>query len=124
MIRRPPISTRTDTLFPYPTLFRSHAPAPVGGEQYARRMDAAEILHAFRMIAEPPGHQRGHRHRRLKMAFEQMVAAVDLARHLVLVPPVAAGTLGHQRTDRRGDVQRTLIAGAVDVASLEMNRVV
>src|SRR3546814_6442807 len=25
MIRRPPRSTRTDTLFPYPTLFRSHA---------------------------------------------------------------------------------------------------
>src|SRR3546814_7530176 len=29
MIRRPPISTRTDTLFPYPTLFRS----PVLGDQ-------------------------------------------------------------------------------------------
>src|SRR3546814_12994074 len=28
MIRRPPRSTRTDTLFPYTTLFRSHA---VGG---------------------------------------------------------------------------------------------
>src|SRR3546814_1812368 len=28
MIRRPPRSTRTDTLFPYTTLFRS---APVGG---------------------------------------------------------------------------------------------
>src|SRR3546814_16348741 len=26
MIRRPPISTRTDTLFPYTTLFRSHKP--------------------------------------------------------------------------------------------------
>src|SRR3546814_6813655 len=26
MIRRPPRSTRTDTLFPYPTLFRSRAP--------------------------------------------------------------------------------------------------
>src|SRR3546814_204412 len=26
MIRRPPISTRTDTLFPYTTLFRSHTP--------------------------------------------------------------------------------------------------
>src|SRR3546814_7424651 len=26
MIRRPPISTRTDTLFPYTTLFRSNAP--------------------------------------------------------------------------------------------------
>src|SRR3546814_8055672 len=27
MIRRPPRSTRTDTLFPYTTLFRSHRPA-------------------------------------------------------------------------------------------------
>src|SRR3546814_19561563 len=31
MIRRPPRSTRTDTLFPYTTLFRSyHADQPVG----------------------------------------------------------------------------------------------
>src|SRR3546814_14146865 len=29
MIQRPPRSTRTDTLFPYPTLFRSDFPAPV-----------------------------------------------------------------------------------------------
>src|SRR3546814_10799582 len=29
MIRRPPRSTRTDTLFPYTTLFRSAANAPV-----------------------------------------------------------------------------------------------
>src|SRR3546814_14565149 len=28
MIRRPPRSTRTDTLFPYTTLFRSHADIP------------------------------------------------------------------------------------------------
>src|SRR3546814_19311247 len=28
MIRRPPISTRTNTLFPYTTLFRSHWPQP------------------------------------------------------------------------------------------------
>src|SRR3546814_12057804 len=28
MIRRPPRSTRTDTLFPYTTLFRSHEPRP------------------------------------------------------------------------------------------------
>src|SRR3546814_13455059 len=27
MIRRPPRSTRTDTLFPYTTLFRSHQPS-------------------------------------------------------------------------------------------------
>src|SRR3546814_12378643 len=29
MIRRPPRSTRTDTLFPYTTLFRSHLPRAV-----------------------------------------------------------------------------------------------
>src|SRR3546814_2055365 len=34
MIRRPPRSTRTDTLFPYTTLFRSCGrPAPVPGER-------------------------------------------------------------------------------------------
>src|SRR3546814_3151958 len=35
MIRRPPRSTRTDTLFPYTTLFRSRA-----GEAYLVRVDA------------------------------------------------------------------------------------
>src|SRR3546814_10383795 len=36
MIRRPPISTRTDTLFPYTTLFRSHMrrrPCASGSEE-------------------------------------------------------------------------------------------
>src|SRR3546814_12288521 len=41
MIRRPPRSTRTDTLFPYTTLFRSagccRARAPVGGRNPWRR---------------------------------------------------------------------------------------
>src|SRR3546814_6660711 len=31
MIRRPPRSTRTDTLFPYTTLFRSGSASPRGG---------------------------------------------------------------------------------------------
>src|SRR3546814_486445 len=31
MIRRPPRSTRTDTLFPYTTLFRSQVPLVVAG---------------------------------------------------------------------------------------------
>src|SRR3546814_4254321 len=33
MIRRPPRSTRTDTLFPYTTLFRSPRHAPPAGER-------------------------------------------------------------------------------------------
>src|SRR3546814_3309498 len=38
MIRRPPRSTRTDTLFPYTTLFRSHASPGAGAD----RQDGAE----------------------------------------------------------------------------------
>src|SRR3546814_1023689 len=38
MIRRPPRSTRTDTLFPYTTLFRSRAPA---SRSWPRRSDRA-----------------------------------------------------------------------------------
>src|SRR3546814_1347196 len=35
MIRRPPRSTRTDTLFPYTTLFRSHLSSPVSRKRVA-----------------------------------------------------------------------------------------
>src|SRR3546814_10469047 len=46
MIRRPPRSTRTDTLFPYTTLFRSWRQVAAG--LYPRRR-------------HPRGHQDGHR---------------------------------------------------------------
>src|SRR3546814_12707759 len=42
MIRRPPRSTRTDTLFPYTTLFRSMFDA--GDPRWADAMKAAEAL--------------------------------------------------------------------------------
>src|SRR3546814_3463267 len=48
MIRRPPKSTRTDTLFPYTTLFRSDALAIVEAGQDAGEADAADV------ILEPP----------------------------------------------------------------------
>src|SRR3546814_9062320 len=41
MIRRPPRSTRTDTLFPYTTLFRSQKPwiVPIPGTTKLRRLE-------------------------------------------------------------------------------------
>src|SRR3546814_6593548 len=46
MIRRPPRSTRTDTLFPYTTLFRSHV---VGDRRFPERIHAPLMIlrHAF-----------------------------------------------------------------------------
>src|SRR3546814_18693009 len=53
MIRRPPISTRTDTLFPYTTLFRSIASAK--GEMLANpEQAAAQALAAERRIRSDP----------------------------------------------------------------------
>src|SRR3546814_10808959 len=63
MIRRPPRSTRTDTLFPYTTLFRSDLATlqarlldTLGGETQARaaRMRARELA-GEREWATPPG---------------------------------------------------------------------
>src|SRR3546814_15964549 len=77
MIRRPPRSTRTDTLFPYTTLFRSIAGQPrfgifeitpvglpmalvgglylflVSGRLFGRDDDAREVTHGVPTIAEP-----------------------------------------------------------------------
>src|SRR3546814_11448581 len=37
MVRRPPISTRTDTLFPHTTLFRSHALVVIADRRHEER---------------------------------------------------------------------------------------
>src|SRR3546814_14949491 len=66
MIRRPPRSTRTDTLFPYTTLFRSLATANVvrlaGGEVVfadcnadSGLMEAAQLEEALTRAAAQPG---------------------------------------------------------------------
>src|SRR3546814_11159394 len=44
MIRRPPRSTRTDTLFPYTTLFRS-ADKAIGVERIHVEQDAGKLMH-------------------------------------------------------------------------------
>src|SRR3546814_11002025 len=51
MIRRPPRSTRTDTLFPYTTLFRSHE---IGRVRYEPVTDN-EALAAFQRLCRLEG---------------------------------------------------------------------
>src|SRR3546814_12056444 len=52
MIRRPPRSTRTDTLFPYTTLFRTRHPAPTPRRVLLVYREKSEIRHSS---AEPHG---------------------------------------------------------------------
>src|SRR3546814_6740509 len=62
MIRRPPRSTRTDTLLPYTTLFRSHRPRllrravpPRGDAHPARHGRAAQLPRLHRGAARVDG---------------------------------------------------------------------
>src|SRR3546814_958007 len=70
MIRRPPRSTRTDTLFPYTTLFRS---LPVAEHAPGARTPTRIIAHAptpaqpgcrLGAFSRVPRHPGRHRHRR------------------------------------------------------------
>src|SRR3546814_4549027 len=63
MIPRPPRSTRTDTLFPYTTLFRSRA-RPVRGVRQGRLVGAClrqQRGRRTRLVVGQPGRQRAHR---------------------------------------------------------------
>src|SRR3546814_5419841 len=63
MIRRPPRSTRTDTLFPYTTLFRSPRRADTGRVRSARRARHRTGFAANR-VRQWPGRGRPRRTRR------------------------------------------------------------
>src|SRR3546814_4476421 len=54
MIRRPPRSTRTDTLFPYTTLFRSHAPRLRRAETDAFAERVHRVHQPFRVQLQQP----------------------------------------------------------------------
>src|SRR3546814_19481085 len=95
MIRRPPRSTRTDTLFPYTTLFRS-----VAGEQRV----ADQVRDA---VAAVPGHRDHARadaaNREFLAVLEQVVELRTVRREVVaevddraegLLPRADAGTDG------------------------------
>src|SRR3546814_2268348 len=85
MLRRPPRSTRTDTLFPYPTLFRSeyqqdrHHP----GQQVAEQIALHDAGHGHALIGQRPGDVRvdaGRDEGRLAvLRFAERAADVRLA---------------------------------------------
>src|SRR3546814_19527565 len=77
MIRRPPRSTRTDTLFPYTTLFRSgqHAVAIVDGLTHLR----AELIAAAPGIVIEGLRQLGQLHQLAELhGLPEMLRSIDL----------------------------------------------
>src|SRR3546814_6897797 len=75
MIRRPPRSTRTDTLFPYTTLFRSLQALAFG-------QDIAQLQHAMIGYADDVA----------DIGFVQQFAALRQEGHDIIRPHFLAGT--------------------------------
>src|SRR3546814_14660306 len=59
MIRRPPRATRTDTLFPYTTLFRSQAERPAGSLSWHKGDDDQTRPGTLTMTPDPNAIFRG-----------------------------------------------------------------
>src|SRR3546814_7995222 len=90
MTRRPPRSTRTDTLFPYTTLFRSQPKSGTGAvrrRQVSRpRRAVDEYVHrdavrALRMVgACAPGHMSGIKNRGGQGHMREPVERIDVSK--------------------------------------------
>src|SRR3546814_10375126 len=89
MVRRPPRSTRTDTLFPYTTLFRSPpppaaptAPAELGWDDIGRT-DAIGLEVGYRLIPMVDARQGGELMARIKGVRKKITQDLGF-----LIPPV------------------------------------
>src|SRR3546814_2016984 len=81
MIRRPPRATRTDTLFPYTTLFRS-----IGEDGVDVENDAAEIEHAVTHdIADRDIRVRDRRKRRVGVGVRKQRTGTIHAPNLMAI---------------------------------------
>src|SRR3546814_5961005 len=98
MIRRPPRSTRTDTLFPYTTLFRSELGTQLAPDQRQHRVvfGLRQVAHAHqgRVDAATGG---THRHDRL-------LAAPSPGDHLDLAAEAVAG-VEHRSEEHTSELQ-------------------
>src|SRR3546814_20271116 len=75
MIRRPPRSTRTDTLFPYTTLFRSHHQPSVAGGDVDRQVPG----HGDPVVDLAPRAEQRAARRHLEHPVDHLGALVRLA---------------------------------------------
>src|SRR3546814_19105918 len=91
MIRRPPRSTRTDTLFPYTTLFRSQSVLDRLGPVALGLVDADQVLERLRRALVDLGQVGEHRFGAVEQARSRVVLAPrPQPLHLLLVAQVRA----------------------------------
>src|SRR3546814_9125463 len=112
MLRRPPISTRTDTLFPYTTLFRSHALTQRGigiGDHDPQTIDQirAQIGRFYRF-----GRELGARRNEPDLALIEFVGGIAANAH----PHSGRDTPQIRFADISPHLNRSIKAEAIDRA--------
>src|SRR3546814_18351871 len=96
MIRRPPRSTRTDTLFPYPTLFRSIGLLAAVIDPRGEPLQLAERARPGDEAAREPG-PRIEREQRCAVAeLERDPGVLQHRRHRAIEPGQPRDRIGHQ----------------------------
>src|SRR3546814_10413477 len=109
MIRRPPRSTRTDTLFPYTTLFRSNDAASVRrtGEWTMGKIRSVVMAASLPMVAIPlaltaqPAMARDADQRTYHLPAQSLAAALRAVAALSGRSIVAPAALIAERQDRK-----------------------
>src|SRR3546814_485471 len=110
MIRRPPRSTRTDTLFPYTTLFRSGRAALVLGNlgqetnhrvEHAAREDVDGFLFRLCSVHRPPRQSLSLVHVERIVSLTRVLKETDLVVLLVLREQDTDGADRHEVDDER-----------------------
>src|SRR3546814_1045455 len=101
MIRRPPRSTRTDTLFPYTTLFRSSL--PFASLSLARKVTLASALgNTHLCLPAPPTKDRHARRSPHQDAHPRLRPRRPLGRHL-------CRARGHDRSEEHTSELQSLM---------------
>src|SRR3546814_10039632 len=100
MFRRPPRSTRTDTLFPYTTLFRS-----IGGQDLTHRGETAPGE-----VRNRPEKIEAHAFRMRRQAIVLGAVGERIARHLdapgdVAAAPATSGTREVHQPDKSAGIE-------------------
>src|SRR3546814_8108991 len=117
MIRLPPRSTRTDTLFPYTTLFRSHVPfAPFALHQFVKLRRQPEGFRDWREASDRP-----NRRKRIMPFYEHVfIARQDLSQAQV---DALAETVTNVIGEFKGQVHKTETWGLTKLAyRIQKNR--
>src|SRR3546814_10798843 len=107
MIRRPPISTRTDTLFPYTTLFRSHQRRFLGIGRRGRLAGRKRVRQRRGRGAAASRHRRSEEHTSELQSLMRISYAVFCLKKKKCESPLNTSPISQEKAPNNNDNRAT-----------------